>query len=333
MLRQILFSLLILIPAASWSQKGKLRLVEIPDSVHVIAAYYGYDKSGNTSIAFDPDDSYKWSGESPFKKDGFGYFSPDGKEIPYIKRDRDLGQTFHIEGTTPVKLKSLTIRLGFGDNAVRQCMYGKKVSVQFFEVSGEARLNNNGSDNGTEAFHGFPHDRLRNNISAERDDFLSGEKYEQIAIFRNFTFPSTEDFGFGKDATVPPANERLKGRLLEFSFPDNNAIILEPGRQYAFMILVDRKGKNNGFTLANNYTGSYPGGHAIRRDGSGNFPLVAADPSGSFRSPANKEAYKSAHFPASLRKRLSIQPSTNGYPDVDTWRDLFFIVEGLHMPE
>lgn len=329
MLRQIAFSLLVLISSQSWSQKGRIHLVNMPDTSGILAAYYGFDRGGNTSVAFDLDDSFKWSGESPFKKDGFGYFSPDGKEIPYIKRDRDIGQTFRIDGTTPVKLRSLTVRLGFGDNVVRPGMYNKKLSVQFFEVSGEPTIYNNGSKTGARAFHGFPHDRLNSDIPPERDDYLTGEKYEQIALFTGFTFPGKEEFGFEKDTTVPPDHEKLKGRLLKFSFPEGNMITLEPGRQYAFMILINRQGENVGFTLANNYTGNYPGGHAIRRDGSGTFPPAIADPSHDFRSPANKAAFKSAHFPAKMRKRLSINPSTNGYPDVDTWRDIYFILAGF----
>ncbi len=35
----------------------------------------------------------------------------------------------------------------------------------------------------------------------------------------------------------------------------------------------------------------------------------------------------SASFPAEMGERLAIQPGTLGYPDVDTYRDLYFIIE------
>jgi hypothetical protein len=54
---------------------------------------------------------------------------------------------------------------------------------------------------------------------------------------------------------------------------------------------------------------------------------VTADPSKDFLDPANAKAYASAHFPANLKKRIKIAPGTNGYPDVDTWRDFLFFVE------
>lgn len=269
----------------------------------------------------------KWSGESPYNHDDYGYYTPDGKEVPYIKRDRDLGQTFRITGNKPVKLRALTVRLGFGTNVVRPGIYGEKISLQFYEVSGQTILDINGSDKGTRAFHGFPHDRMKNEIPPERDDYLTGEKYDQVAIYKGFNFPSAEDFGFADNATVPPDHEKLKGRLLKFILPGNEAIILEPGRQYAFMIMINEQGEDHGFTLANNYSGTYPDGHAIRRDGSGIFPPVTANPLYDFTSPENREAYKSAHFPKKLQERLAIEPSTNGYPDVDTWRDLYFILQ------
>lgn len=326
MLRYFLICLFVSKTVCSASQKQKLELIEAPDAVNIIAAYYGFDKGGNTSVAFDMDDSYKWSGESTYRKDGFGYFNAEGKEIPYIKRDRDIGQTFSIEGANPVKIRSLTVRLGFGSNVVRPGMYGRKVSVQFFEVSGSAELHNNGTVGSTEAYHGFPHDRVNSEIPAERDDYISGEQFRQVAIYGDFIFPEAREFGSADNSPLTPDHENLKGRYLNFTFSDG--IMLHPGKQYAFLILINEKGEDHGFTLANNYTGSYRGGHAIRRDGSGTFPPVPADPAIHFRAPGNRKAYESAHFPSNLKKRLAIQPSTNGYPDVDTWRDLWFILEG-----
>ncbi len=82
-----------------------------------------------------------------------------------------------------------------------------------------------------------------------------------------------------------------------------------------------------GFTLANSYNGRYAAGHGIRRNGEGTFPLVPAHPHKDFTDVVNGEAHSSAHFPADFRERIKIPRGTNGYPDVDTWWDLVFIIE------
>ncbi len=127
---------------------------------------------------------------------------------------------------------------------------------------------------------------------------------------------------------VPADHHLLKGKYLRFELPKINAIVLYPERKYAFLIMIDKIGNDCGFTLANNYKGGYLGGHAIRRDGSGSFPPVPADPQKDFTDSGNAKSLSSAHFPSDFKKRTSIPPGTNGYPDVDTWRDLLFMIEG-----
>jgi hypothetical protein len=46
-----------------------------------------------------------------------------------------------------------------------------------------------------------------------------------------------------------------------------------------------------------------------------------------FTDPANAKALAAAHFPADFNERTNIQPGTNGYPDVCTWRDLTFYIQ------
>lgn len=312
----------------------RLSIVNAPPTRNVVASYEGYDRgTGNTSIAFDAEDSYKWSGGSAYPAQNFGYFTPDGREIPYIKRDRDLGQTFRFTGKTPKRLTALVVATGPGTNAVRPNTYGQGVSVQIFNVSGQPRLNDNGSGPTTEAFHGYPHNRLSDTIAPERDDYFMGEIYTSLGVFSGATFPDKQAFGLArpphhdKGVAVPSDHPKLKGRLLRFTLPDDNPVVLMPDQQYAFLIMLDKMAPNCGFTLANNYYGKYPDGHGIRRDGNGTFPPVAADPTRPFTHPANAEAYASAHFPADLAQRTAISPGTNGYPDVCTWRDLLFYIE------
>ncbi|NJO69942.1 MAG: hypothetical protein HC830_12275 [Bacteroidetes bacterium] len=294
----------------------------------MVAAWEEHDTGGNTSIAFDNTDIYKWSGKSVYRSEDWGYFDTTGKEIPYIKRDRDLGQTFQIKSHKSMLLKSITVMTGFGNNVVRKGTYGKNISVQLFEVSGEPFLKTNYSGQGIEAYHGFPHNRAGDTIPTERDDFLDGESFKTIALVRGGKFPSKKDFGFiSEEVDVSPDDTKLKGRFIMFSIPDSISIKLEPAKKYAFLIMIDEKCDECGFTLANQYYGKYDGGHGIRRDGNGQFPPVPANPLKNFTEEANRKAYESAHFPSDFNARLKISPGTDGYPDVCTFRDLVFYIE------
>jgi hypothetical protein len=328
----IVLALLALLPGAGFGQGHRqglrVPLVDRPPDRHVVAFYEGYDKGGNTSVAHEDRDVYKWSGPSPFPTETWGYFTRQGQEIAYIKRDRDLGQTFTYAGKKPGRLTSITVATGYGTNAVRARTYGRAISLQVFEVSGEAVLHDNGSDSTREAFHGFPHNRPGDSIAPIRDDYLAGEVYTSLGVFSGAVFPGKTDFGFPSDTvSVPPDHPNLKGRYLQFRLPARHAIRLRPGKRYAFLILLDGRAGDGGFTLANHYAGSYPGGHGIRRDGNGAFPPVPADPTKDFTHPDNARALASAHFPDGFAARTAIPPGTNGYPDVDTWRDLRFYVQ------
>jgi hypothetical protein len=318
------------ISSSCFSQSNpRLVLMDTIVADNIIIASTTFDKGrGNTSMNFDSNDIYKWSGESSFKKESWGYFDTNGKEIPYIKRDRDLGQTFKYDLPKTSYLKAITVRLSFGSNVVRSGMYGQLLSIQLFEVSGTPLLNNNRTDSTSEGLHGYPHDRPGRSISHERDDYLEGERYKSIAVIRGYRFPSMSDFGFTRETkSVSPDDRLLKGKFLRFAIPADQKIQLIPGKTYAFLLIIDEIGFDRGFALANSYYGFYPGGHAIRRDGDGLFPPVPADISVDFKSSKNKKAYPSAHFPNKFSKRIGIPPGTNGYPDVDTWRDLCFYIE------
>jgi uncharacterized protein (DUF2141 family) len=304
----------------------KVSLIKEIPKQNILTFYDGKDMgSGNTSIDFDSEIIIK---SSKLKSgDSFGYFDKNGNEISYVKRNRDLGQTFKIEGNESKILKKIIVSTNHGTNAVRQNMYGQKISVQIFEVIGTPKLNKNGTDT-TEALHGFPHDRVGQKISAERDDYFEGEFYKNITVLRNGVFPSKKEFGVNENEEVSPNHPNLKGRLLEFSFEQPTLIELKPKVTYAFLIMVDELGDRRGFALANNYYGKYPNGHGIRRDGNGNFPPIPYDISAFNDSKTNKKAIDSARFPSDFKKRIKIQPGTNGYPDVCTYRDLYFYVIG-----
>ena len=311
------------------TSREPLPYLALSDSVEmagVVIYYNGYDKGGNTSVANDKDLAYKWSGDAQFKSDGFGYFLSDGQEIPYIRRNRDLGQTFTCVGRESARIESITVRLGFGSQVVRRGMYGQSLSIQIFRLSGQPVLNNNGSDSTMKAYHGFPHNRYDYNISHERDDFYEGIEFLHKAVIRGFKFPKKELFGFTDDMDVSPAHENLKGKYLTFHLPDSEELAMISGERYAFLIMIDSIGKDRGFTLANHYNGLYPGGVGIRREGNGRFPPEPAHPEKPFSHPDNRASLNSAFLSDDFDQRLHVSPGTRGFPDVDTWRDLEFYI-------
>lgn len=306
--------------------ENQLALIASVETDSAIAIYEGFDRGGNTSIAYDGTSSFKWSGESVAKSGGFGYFLPDGSEVPYIKRDRDLGQTFTYLGERARPWSALTLKLGFGSNVIRQGTYGKRIAIQFFEVIGTPVLNENGTTGEMTALHGYPHDPNSGEMDARRDDFWEGETYHSLGFISGFQFPDKADFGFAQNETIDPNTDQIKGQLIHFTFAKEDQILLEPGKSYAFLVMLEEMGDDVGFTLANHFDGSFPGGHGIRRDGRGIFPPPSADPTKPFEDPANAEALSSARFPTDLKERMKITPGTNGYPDVDTWRDIYFVI-------
>ncbi len=324
----ILFFIYKALPAQSIHDGLRISLSDTLISPRIVVRYDDFDRgTGNTSMNFERVDIYKWSGESPYNHEHAGYYDRNGREIPYMKRDRDLGQTFRYDGQQPGNLTAVTVRLGVGSNVARPGIYGRKMSIQIFEVTGMPVLNDNGSDSASTAFHGFPHFRDEG-IPGYRDDYFTGETYRSIAVFKGGFFPKKQDFGFASDTvTVPRRDPRVIGKFLTFHLPKAPVLVLEPGKTYAFLLIIDEMGDENGFTLANNYYGHYPGGHGIRRDGDGTFPPATPDVRYDFTHPKNKRAYEAAHFPADMTKRAAIPPGTNGYPDVDTWRDLVFYIE------
>lgn len=316
-------------PSKKPSRNNKLVVFDTIPMENVVAFHDKFSRAGNTSVANDSSISIKWSGESVEPTSGFGYFTLEGEEVAYLKRNRDLGQIFtYPDSLISRKLKSITVRLGFGSNVVREGMYGESVSLQVFEVLDEGSINNNGTDSTMNALHGFPHNRYEEEIAHHRDDYYEGLKIKTIEVVSGYSFPAKSDFGFENDTLeVSPDHAHLKGQFLRFVMPDTTSVILEPGERYAFLIMIDELGNDRGFTLANWSVGDYPGGHGIRREGTGEFPPVPYDPSKSLDDPSNEQAVKSAFLPPNFHERINLMPGTNGYPDVCTYRDHVFYIE------
>lgn len=67
MIKNILLLLLGITACTSENTNLKVSLLNDKPSQNIIVKYEGFDKGrGNTSIAFDGDNIYKWSGESPY---------------------------------------------------------------------------------------------------------------------------------------------------------------------------------------------------------------------------------------------------------------------------
>lgn len=214
--------------------------------------------------------------------------APVGNVPGYVERDRDVGQIFTAPATRePFRLTSITFRVsGFQSGAV-----GAGVSLQLLKVGGWPAAH----DNKTR------HEKVVAWTDDPRaDDYLTGETYATLGVFSGGKLPT----------------DLREGGWLRFGLRD--APILRPGEQYAFLILFDRPALLRSLTPSGVYWGDYPGGHAIRREGS-----VAegwSDP--------NPFAPGKERLPASWKVRLAQPPSVWGRPNVDTWRDLCFFVEG-----
>lgn len=235
------------------------------------------DQGGNTSVRFVTNRKVK---ENAYPPVGVTVFTKAARTQP--QRDRDLGQTF-FTGDRPVRLDALFLRIGHGDAAVRSGAPHAAVAIQWFAVTGTPRLH----DHGTPGFAGH-FDRAR---SPELDDYLEGEQYFPLRVVQ---------------ARLPASLQR--GEYLKFDFTDEDEIVLEPRRTYAFLLMFLERAEDRSFTLANEYYGTYVPdptnrfrGHAIRREG----------------NPA---------FPVDWRHRLTQPPTTLGFPDVCTFRDLHFVV-------
>lgn len=266
----------------------------------------------------DPDGSTSVRNEVPLVWKAEGYF----------QRNRDLGQVF----TPPVtfRLDAIVLRTGPSDAAVLGGAPGAKVFVQLFEVLGSPRIHDNGTPAGARSKHGF-------SSNHRCDDFLEGVSYRPLRLIAGGEFP---DVAPSRGAAGDAGEQASKLLYLRWAFTGGDRLTLEGGKRYAFLVGFVEPGRQRSFTLANanaaavaappsltDATDRYPGGWSVRREGSGALPPTRtgspAPPTSRFtRSRLERESC----FPrGAARYRLS--PTTDGYPDVDTYRDLEFYLE------
>jgi hypothetical protein len=251
------------------------------------------------------------------------------KESGYFQRNRDLGQVFTPEQT--FVLDAIVLRTGPSDAAVLAGAPGAKVFVQFFEVTGTPTINDNGTPPGTKAKHGF-------SSNHRCDDFIEGVTYKSIRVVKGGVFP---DIPPTRDAGGQPVNgDAGRFHYMRWAFTGDDRLTFEAGKRYAFMVGFEEPGRNRGFTLANaNKAGidappsltdqhdRYHGGWGLRREGDGTLPPTMI-PGPQPPADAQKvEQLKRESLFATGAARYELSPTTDGYPDVDTYRDHEFYLE------
>jgi hypothetical protein len=282
-----------------------------PDPRRVVVQQAHADPGGSTSIRNTDRAHLAW------------------KTNGYFQRNRDLGQVF----TAPrdFQLNALVLRTGPSDAAVLAGVPGAKVFVQFFGVSGEPRLHDNGTPPGTDARHGFSKNH-------RCDDYLTGVEYRPVCVVNGGTFPALPA---SRDLDGRPTGNEA-GRLvyLHWQFAGEARLKFQAGKRYAFLVGCEEPSRARGFTLANvnaagvnappSLTGAhdrYHGGWGLRREGDGTLPptmFPGAQPPDD--SAQLGRLHREALF-AEGPSRYSLSPTTDGFPDVDTYRDLEFYLE------
>ena len=216
-------------------------------------------------------------------------FSIDPGDGRFFTRDRDLGQTFTTPVGGPFRLEAITLRTGPADLAVGGDAHGAAVSLQIFAVSGTPIIHDPGPKNG-------------------EADFITGETYESLWVVSGGTLP----MGLQKD------------QWLRWELTGGEAIVLQPGTKYAFLVMFDEPSALRELALANLYHGpTHQIGHGIRREGS------KPDPSNPSGDPTWVNNVEASSLPLDRAVRLAQQPGTFGRPDVDTFRVLTFFIEGV----
>ena len=269
------------------------------DAERLVAAQYGADLGGNTSVrnAAEP----KW------------------KDKGYFRRSRDLGQVF--TPTESFTLDAIVLRTGNDHLAYLPSTPGAGVFVQFFTVHGTPVVDDNGTPPGTPSTHGF-------NTNHRTDDHLKGVTYKSLRVVTGGTMP-----------TLPGGGKQT---FLKWDLTGEDELTFEAGVRYAFMVGFEepagKPGSERNFTLSNRNLASdagppglntgadtYEGGWALRREGRGKPPTLVPGPTPPADPALRAKLLTESSF-ATGEARYTLSPTTDGYPDVDTYRDLEFLL-------
>lgn len=255
----------------------------------------------------------------------------DPPPAQYYTRDRDLGQTFTVPaGTKAFRLDTITVRLGpvTATNSLDDAT-NAPVFLQIFEVTGTPVINHYGTTNGEQVSSGYTQLATRHLA----DDYITGETYTTKLVATGGILPAAFVIDSGGNTANPTTSNT--GTRLRFDLTATGGVILHPGRVYAFMVCFENFAPKmslpldnwdylnvNGMTATSPevLNGPYSGGHAIRREG--RIPNPHENLDKVFSTNAIWSAFD-------VRTQRILQaPTTFGRPDVDTYRDLVFWIEG-----
>jgi len=162
--------------------------------------------------------------------------------------------------------------------------------------------------------------------------------YRSIHIARGGIFPKlppTTDKR-GKET----GNKTAILQYLRFDLTGKDELVFKGGKRYAFMLGLVEPGPERSFAVGNwNHAkrkappsntdkyDKYHDGWALRREGDGTIPPKMTGKLKKPRDPALlKQLVKESLF-KSGSARFDLPPTSDGYPDVDTYRDMEFYLE------
>ena len=337
-LKYSIFSYITILFMGCSSTQGAFVLTDIgkdyqfPKDKHLDGLYHHIAKDddvigGNTSIRNIDPPNLKWKGDP--KGNGFGYF----------QRNRDLGQVFTVSKKFDVRLDALVLRTSRGNKAIMEGTSKAEMYVVFFEVKfkkdKKVKINDNGTTKGDKAKHGFDHQFNR------ADDYIEGVQYIPIHQSTGGVFPETSpttQYVYEHKEGHPFGEQEGHLRYYKFDFLKNSELYLEGGKTYAFIVGFTEPGNARGLALAIDSevhtkeaaafvldsNGNIRWG--IRREGNGLLPptMIEIKDKPTDNSLSQKLITESV-FPKN--HYLTLSPTSDGYPDVDTYRTLQFYLE------
>lgn len=257
----------------------------------------------------------------------------------YYVRDRDLGQTF-TTGAVGFRLQSVVLRTGFDNLAVRPDADNAEMYLQIFRVKGTPAINNRGTTTNPPGALWRTYDPT----NPLTDDVIDGITLENLLVVRGGIFPASIRTAEAKhpDGTPNSSGYTGAGHFFELAITADLQIELAAHTTYAFMVGFVEPGADRGITLANEFFGTFPGGHGIRREGSVLTPAIydpSAVPPSSYvdaffiddlNDPDDlAAAVDASSFDRDFETRVAhVDFTTQGMPDVCTFRDLNFYILG-----
>lgn len=249
------------------------------------------------------------------------------KKSGYFQRNRDLGQIFIPKKDT--RIQSVVIRTGPTENAVLYNVPGAKMFMQFYEVEGTPHINDNGTPKGEKALHGFTENH-------RGDDFIDGVKYLPFDTIYTGIFP--ENIPITKNENNEVFDNEGKLHYIRWSF--DQAKLFKKDVIYAFVFGFLEPGPGLRITVANTNMAAiadvpslnddhtpYKGGWSIRREGDGTLPpTMYPGPVPTDNDSIIYQLKKESKF-GNGDKRFMLPPTSDGFPDVDTYRALEFYIE------